>query len=423
MCVRFALAHVRTLPRFAELGRRLLCIHQLAQFGVAHGALLSLEDGIGALLAGAHTLVPARHARHRRWCIETDGALGRSRRSCNWRRGGCGGSGSLVDLDVSSEILLLSCCEVTDRARKRLLPRVGSDVLVEVALGVGSVGADSARMRLLPRVGSGVHDQVALGVGSVSADGARKRPLPRVGSGVHVQVAFSGCSVGADGARKRLFPRVGSGVHGHVALGVGSEDTDGARIRLLPRVGSDVLVQVALGGGSVGADGTGKRLLPRVGSDVLVQVALGGGSVGADGARKRLLPRVGSDVLVQVALLCSLIFTVGTRVHHHLPTKLRTQDSQTPTELPQVSESRVRSPVPSLPNSFTYLQCTLRAVRRLDVVTEPCHRDISGVGAGGYSCTYFFTGGPLLPLSGKRLLIFYTFTERKEVGGPPTHYP
>jgi hypothetical protein len=43
---------------------------------------LSLEDGLCALLAGkhksgAHALVPARHARQRRWCTETDGALGR----------------------------------------------------------------------------------------------------------------------------------------------------------------------------------------------------------------------------------------------------------------------------------------------------------------------------------------------------------
>jgi hypothetical protein len=37
---------------------------------------LSLEDGLGALLVGADALVPARHARHCRRCIEADGALG-----------------------------------------------------------------------------------------------------------------------------------------------------------------------------------------------------------------------------------------------------------------------------------------------------------------------------------------------------------
>jgi hypothetical protein len=132
-----ALADVRAFAFPAQLGHRLLGLHQLVEFRVAHGALLSLEDGIGARLVGAHALVPTRHARQRRWCIETDGALGWSRRSCSWLRGGRGGgSSSLVDLEVSSEMLLLGCCEIADRARKRLLSCVGSGVLIQVSLGV-----------------------------------------------------------------------------------------------------------------------------------------------------------------------------------------------------------------------------------------------------------------------------------------------
>jgi hypothetical protein len=207
-------ADIRALAFPAQYGHRLRGIHQLVELSVAHGALLSLEDGLSALLVGAHTLVPARHARHCRRCIETDGALGRPRRSCTWLGGGRGNSGSSVYLEVGGQGPFPGCFEIADGASKRFLPRVGSSVHVQVALGVGSEGANGARKRLLSSVGSGVCVQVALGVGSEGADGARKRLLSSVGSGVCVQVA----------------------------LGVGSEDTDGARIRLLPSVGSGVSV-------------------------------------------------------------------------------------------------------------------------------------------------------------------------------------
>jgi hypothetical protein len=53
-------AHVRTFAFSSQLGHCLVGLHQLVKLGVAHWALLPLEDDLSALLSVAEALVPAR---------------------------------------------------------------------------------------------------------------------------------------------------------------------------------------------------------------------------------------------------------------------------------------------------------------------------------------------------------------------------
>jgi hypothetical protein len=54
-------AHVRALPFAVQRGHHLLGVHQLVQLGGAHGALLSPEEDVGALLFVAEALSSNAH--------------------------------------------------------------------------------------------------------------------------------------------------------------------------------------------------------------------------------------------------------------------------------------------------------------------------------------------------------------------------